>query len=82
MSKSPNLQDTFLSRACRDRLTVTLFLVNGYQLRGKVTGFDPFTVVLMTEGRQQLIYKHVISTIIPERPIALDEVFQPGSNGG
>jgi host factor-I protein len=51
---------------------LTVFLVNGFQLRGTVTGFDTFTVVLDSEGKQQLIYKHAISTIIPIRPIALE----------
>lgn len=71
MAKEPSLQDSFLLRAKTERTSVTLFLVNGYQLRGRVTGFDPFTVVLMSDGRQQLIYKHAISTMIPERPLTL-----------
>ena len=72
MAKEPSLQDSFLCKAKNERTSVTLFLVNGYQLRGRVTGFDPFTVVLMSDGRQQLIYKHAISTMIPERPLALE----------
>jgi host factor-I protein len=67
-----NIQDTFLNRARAQRLPVTVFLVNGFQLRGLVTGFDNFTVVLDSEGKQQLIYKHAISTIIPARPIDLN----------
>ena len=67
-----NLQDTFLTRARRNRLGVTLFLMNGYQLRGVITGFDSFVVVLMTEGKQQIIYKHAISTIVPERALELE----------
>jgi host factor-I protein len=51
---------------------LTVFLVNGFQLRGTVTGFDNFTVVLDSEGKQQLIYKHAISTIIPIRPVNLE----------
>ncbi|HIY17667.1 MAG TPA: RNA chaperone Hfq [Candidatus Intestinimonas stercorigallinarum] len=73
-----NLQDTFLTRARRNRLGVTLFLMNGYQLRGVITGFDSFVVVLMTEGKQQIIYKHAISTIVPERPVELE----PGGDQG
>jgi len=67
--KQYNLQDVFLNSARTTKQFVTVFLVNGFQLRGTVTGFDNFTVVLDTEGKQQLIYKHAISTIIPSRPI-------------
>ena len=74
-----NLQDTFLTRARRNRLGVTLFLMNGYQLRGVITGFDSFVVVLMTEGKQQIIYKHAISTIVPERPVELEPRGDQGS---
>ena len=68
-----NLQDLFLTRARRDRVPVTLFLMNGFQLRGTLTGFDAFVVVLDSEGRQQVIYKHAISTIAPMRPVELRE---------
>ena len=71
MSKAPNLQDTFLARVKKERLSVTVFLVNGYQLRGKVAGFDPFVVVLMIDGHQNLVYKHAISTLIPQHRIDL-----------
>lgn len=67
-----NLQDTFLTRIRRNKTNVTLFLMNGYQLRGVVTGFDAFVVVLMTDSKQQVIYKHAISTIVPERAISLE----------
>lgn len=67
-----NLQDTFLTRIRRNKTNVTLFLMNGYQLRGVVTGFDAFVVVLMTESKQQVIYKHAISTIVPERALELE----------
>ena len=68
-----NLQDLFLTRVRRDRVPVTLFLMNGFQLRGTLTGFDAFVVVLDSEGRQQVIYKHAISTIAPIRPVDLTE---------
>ena len=68
-----NLQDLFLTRARRDRVPVTLYLMNGFQLRGTLTGFDAFVVVLDSEGRQQVIYKHAISTIAPIRPVDLTE---------
>ena len=68
-----NLQEIFLTRARRQQMPVTIFLMNGFQLRGTVTGFDSFTLVLDTEGRQQVIYKHAISTIVPLRPVSLME---------
>ncbi|MCL2408673.1 MAG: RNA chaperone Hfq [Oscillospiraceae bacterium] len=68
-----NLQDVFLNQARSAKQQVTVFLVNGFQLRGVVTGFDNFTVVLDSEGKQQLIYKHAISTIIPSRQINLTD---------
>lgn len=73
MQKKANLQDLFLLRVRRDRLPVTMFLMNGFQLRGTITGFDSFVVVLDSDGRQQVIYKHAISTIAPVRPVDLAE---------
>lgn len=73
MQKQQNLQDIFLNQARRDKLTVTVFLTNGYQLRGIVRGFDNFTVVVDTDGKQQMIYKHAISTIVPPRPLDFRE---------
>ena len=71
MQKSTNLQDLFLLRVRRARANVTVFLMNGYQIRGQITGFDSFVVVLMSDSKQQVIYKHAISTIIPERMVDL-----------
>ena len=65
MSDTINLQDAILKEVIRDRVPVTLFLMNGFQLRGIVTGYDSFVVVLVTEGKQQMIYKHAISTLAP-----------------
>ena len=73
MQKQPNLQENFLRQVRRDRMPVTMFLVNGFQLRGIVTGFDPFVVVLESEGKQQVIYKHAISAVVPARPVELRE---------
>ena len=73
MQKKINLQDLFLLRARQDRVPVTLFLLNGFQMRGTITGYDPFVVVLDSDGRQQVIYKHAISTIAPIRPVELRE---------
>ena len=73
MQKKVNLQDLFLLRAREDRLNVTVFLMNGFQMRGIITGYDPFVVVLDTDGKQQVIYKHAISTIAPIRTVELRE---------
>ena len=69
MQKTQNLQDLFLNQARRDRQVVTLFLMNGFQMRGVVRGFDSFTVVLESDGKQQLIYKHAISTLVPTHSV-------------
>ena len=71
MANTENLQDLILNEVRREHTAVTMFLMNGFQMRGYVTGFDAFTVVLTSDGKQQLIYKHAISTIVPERPIPL-----------
>ena len=71
MQTKANLQDLFLLQARRDRLPVTMFLMNGFQMRGVITGFDAFVVILDSEGRQQVIYKHASSTIAPIRPVDL-----------
>ena len=69
MSENMNLQDAILNEVRRDKVPVTLFLMNGFQLRGTVTGFDSFVVVLVSDGKQQMIYKHAISTLAPVRPL-------------
>ena len=69
MSDSMNLQDAILKEVQRERVPVTLFLMNGFQLRGTITGFDSFVVVLVSDGKQQMIYKHAISTLAPIRPL-------------
>ena len=69
MSDAINLQDAILKEVRRDKVPVTLFLMNGFQLRGIVTGFDSFVVVLVSDGRQQMIYKHAISTLAPITPL-------------
>ena len=69
--KTLNLQDVFLNQIRKDATPVTVFLLNGFQIKGFVRGFDNFTVVMDSEGKQQLIYKHAISTIIPLRPVDL-----------
>ena len=69
MTETLNLQEAMLQEVCRDKIPVTLFLMNGFQLRGIVTGYDTFVVVLVTDGKQQMIYKHAISTLAPIRPL-------------
>lgn len=73
MSKQQNLQDIFLNHARKTGMPLTLFLMNGFQIRGTCSGFDNFTVILVSEGRQQMIYKHAISTIVPLRAIPMDK---------
>ena len=65
MSDPIDLQETILCEVRRDKIPVTLFLMNGFQLRGTVTGYDGSVVVLVTDGKQQMIYKHAISTLAP-----------------
>lgn len=73
MNKSPiNLQDVFLNQIRKDSIPVTIYLVNGFQLKGLVKGFDNFTVVLDFENKQQMVYKHAISTIMPLRQVNLN----------
>lgn len=73
MKKNTNLQDAFLTLARRKNVPLTVFLVNGFQMRGTVRGFDPFVVLLDVEGRQQMLYKHAISTVVPLGAIDLRE---------
>ena len=69
-ARIPQLQDAYLAEVKRQAVPVTVYLVNGFQLRGTVKGFDPFTIVLEYEHRVHLIYKHAVSTISPQGPIA------------
>lgn len=72
MQKAQNLQDTFLNYIRREKIPVTLFLMNGFQLRGVVRSFDSFVVLIDADGRQQMIYKHAISTVASARPVSLE----------
>ncbi|MCC8048320.1 MAG: RNA chaperone Hfq [Oscillospiraceae bacterium] len=71
MQKTQSYQDAFLNAARRDRTPVTVFLMNGFQMKGIIRGFDSFVVLLDSDGRQQMIYKHALSTITPSVPINL-----------
>lgn len=67
-----NLQDTFLNQVRKDNVPVTIYLINGFQLKGQVRGFDNFTIIIDTDGKQQLVYKHAVSTISPVRTVTLN----------
>ena len=69
MNKNMNLQDVFLNQARKDKIYVTFILTNGFQFKGIVKGFDNYTVILDCDGKQEMIYKHAISTLAPIRPL-------------
>ena len=71
MNKNENLQETFLNQIRKDKLTVTIFLINGVKLQGIITWFDNFSILLKRDTHIQLVYKHSISTIMPSAPISL-----------
>ena len=71
MAKDETMQDRFLRQLSLERIPVTLFLVNGFQIRGVVTGSDSFSVFMLSDGKQEMIYKHAISTIMPAEPVKL-----------
>lgn len=73
MTKTEAFQDVFLAAVRRSACPVTVFLINGFQMRGTIEGFDPFTVVLRSDGKQNMIYKHAISTIAPSRALEFQE---------
>ncbi|PLR94808.1 RNA chaperone Hfq [Bacillus sp. T33-2] len=70
--KQINIQDQYLNQLRKDGTNVTVFLLNGFQLRGQIKGFDNFTVLFESEGKQQLVYKHAISTFAPQRNVQID----------
>ncbi len=71
--KSQNLQDVFLNRVRSQKISVTVFLVNGVKLQGIITWFDNFCLLLRRDGHSQLVYKHAISTVMPVSPISLND---------
>jgi host factor-I protein len=71
MNKPINIQDHFLNQLRKDSVPVTVYLTNGFQIRGLVRAFDNFTIILDSDGKQQMIYKHAISTFTPQRNINL-----------
>ncbi|ARF18527.1 RNA chaperone Hfq [Sporosarcina sp. P3] len=68
-----NMQDTFLNSLRKNNTFVTIFLLNGFQLKGLIKSYDNYTVLLETDGKQQLIYKHAISTYAPTKPVILKD---------
>jgi host factor-I protein len=71
MNKSINIQDTFLNQLRKESVPVTVYLTNGFQIRGQIKAFDNFTIIIDSEGRQQMVYKHAISTFTPQRNVSL-----------
>lgn len=72
MKTAINIQDQFLNQLRKDGTNVTVFLLNGFQIRGQIKGFDNFTVLFESEGKQQLVFKHAISTFAPQKNVQLD----------
>lgn len=72
MSKAINLQDVLLNQLRKDKVAITVFLTNGFQLKGTIKGFDNFVVILESDGKQQMIYKHAISTLVPSKMVSLN----------
>ncbi len=85
MEKGQNLQDVFLNAVRKEKVPVTVFLVNGVKLQGIITWFDNFCVLLRRDGHSQLVYKHAISTVMPSAPVQLydgeDDVAEEGVAG-
>lgn len=78
MSKKTNLQDQLLDKLWEERQVVTAITINGFQMKGRITAFDQYMIVLEIRGVQQFVYKHAISTIQPDRPIGLDALGEEG----
>ena len=79
MSKANNLQDVFLNCARKDKKTLTIFLVNGVKLTGIVTWFDNFCILLRRDNQEQMVYKHAISTIMPDEILDLQKELEKES---
>ena len=69
MSKEKNLQDLYLNAVRKEKIDVTVFLTNGFQIRGTVKSFDSYTILLESDGKEQLIFKHAVSTVVPRRSV-------------
>lgn len=73
MSQQVNIQDQYLNQLRKGRIPSTIFLTNGFQLRGVIKAFDNFTVLFETDGKQQLIFKHAISTFVPSKNVTIEK---------
>ena len=73
MKQTMNFQDSFLTQARKSHTPLVVFLMNGFQMRGVLTGFDNFVILLQTDNKQQMIYKHAVSTIVPEHPVSFQD---------
>jgi len=73
MAQSINIQDFYLNQLRKNHIPVTVFLTNGFQLRGILKAFDNFTVLIETDGKQQLVFKHAISTFAPAKNIDINQ---------
>ncbi|EZH67324.1 MULTISPECIES: RNA chaperone Hfq [Geomicrobium] len=69
--KNVNIQDQFLNTLRKENISITVFLTNGFQIRGYLKAFDNFTIIIDTDGKQQLVYKHAISTFSPSKNVQL-----------
>ncbi|MCL2741475.1 MAG: RNA chaperone Hfq [Oscillospiraceae bacterium] len=78
MKGQMNMQDAIINQIRKEHIQVTMYLVNGIQLKGLIKGFDSFTVVLESDGKQHMIYKHAISTIIPSKQVRLEQPPEEG----
>jgi host factor-I protein len=71
MNKAINLQDVFLNQVRKERVPVTVYLTNGFQFKGIIKGFDTYSLIMDSDGKQELIFKHAVSTIMPIKPVAI-----------
>ncbi len=78
MLKKTSLQELALTRLREERRLVTVFITNGYQMKGRITAFDQYVIAVENQGVQQLVYKHAVSTIQPDRPVDLDGLGEEG----
>ena len=76
--RAQNLQETFLNHVRKNKVPLTVFLVNGIKLQGIVTWFDNFSILLKRDAQSQLVYKHAISTIMPAQPVRLEGISEDG----
>jgi host factor-I protein len=71
MNKAINLQDVFLNQVRKEKIPVTVYLTNGFQFKGIVKGFDTYSLILDSDGKQELVFKHAVSTIMPVKPVSI-----------